>query len=65
MIRTATAPPPPARADAYERDLPQYSGRRIFAVWAAATVPMGILGWIVTPWLGNRTRGQLAQLDLA
>jgi uncharacterized protein len=27
----------------------QYSLARILGVWALATVPMGILGWIVSP----------------
>ncbi|HSE07283.1 MAG TPA: CPBP family intramembrane glutamic endopeptidase [Nocardioidaceae bacterium] len=31
----------------------QYSLGQIFAVWAAAAVPMGVLAWIVTPWLAD------------
>jgi uncharacterized protein len=30
-------------------DIPQYSLRKILLVWAAAAVPMGILGWFVAP----------------
>ncbi len=30
-------------------DIPQYSPGRILMVWAAAAVPMGVLGWIVAP----------------
>lgn len=29
----------------------QYSLARILAVWAAATVPMALLAWVVAPWL--------------
>jgi membrane protease YdiL (CAAX protease family) len=63
MMRTATAPPLPAPTDAYERDLPQYSVRQILAVWLAVTVPMGILGWVVTPWLGHRLGGRDPFID--
>ena len=36
------------------RDLPQYTLGQIFGVWAAATGPMAVLGWVVTPWLSHR-----------
>lgn len=29
--------------------LPQYSLRQILLIWAAAAIPMGILGWVVAP----------------
>lgn len=29
--------------------LPQYSRRRVLLVWAAAAVPMALLGWVVSP----------------
>ena len=29
--------------------IPQYSLRKILMVWAAAAIPMGVLGWIVAP----------------
>lgn len=29
--------------------IPQYSLRKILAVWAAAAIPMAILGWVVAP----------------
>lgn len=29
--------------------IPQYSLRKILVVWAAAAIPMGILGWVVAP----------------
>jgi uncharacterized protein len=35
-------------------ELPQYSLRQILGVWAAVTIPMGALAWIVTPWLSHR-----------
>ena len=41
----------------------QYSLAEILAVWAAAAVPMGVLAWVVAPWLrdqlgGNQPLGQ-------
>lgn len=35
----------------------QYSLAQILAVWAAAAVPMGVLAWIVAPWLRDRLGG--------
>ncbi|MCB0828581.1 MAG: CPBP family intramembrane metalloprotease [Solirubrobacterales bacterium] len=35
----------------------QYSLARILAVWAAAAVPMGLLAWVVAPWLRDRLGG--------
>src|SRR5690349_19319291 len=29
--------------------IPQYSLRKILLVWAAAAIPMGLLGWVVAP----------------
>jgi len=29
--------------------IPQYSLRKILGVWAAAAIPMGLLGWVVAP----------------
>ena len=31
------------------RPITQYSRRRIFAIWAAAAVPMAVLSWVVAP----------------
>lgn len=31
--------------------IPQYTLRKILMVWAAAAIPMGILGWVVAPML--------------
>ena len=30
-------------------DIPQYSLSKTLVVWAAAAVPMAVLGWVVTP----------------
>lgn len=35
----------------------QYSLGEILAVWAAAAVPMGVLAWIVAPWLKDQLSG--------
>lgn len=52
-----TAPPPPvqraAPAPAGSPSLPQYSFRKIVAVWAAAALPMGLLAWVVAPSLAD------------
>lgn len=36
----------------------QYSLAQIAAVWAAAALPMGLLAWVVAPWLEGRIRGE-------
>ncbi|MGE5745699.1 MAG: hypothetical protein ACM33U_00380, partial [Solirubrobacterales bacterium] len=35
----------------------QYSLAQILGVWAAAAVPMGLLSWVVAPWLRDRLSG--------
>src|SRR5512139_2738150 len=35
----------------------QYSPAQILGVWAAAAVPMGLLSWVVAPWLRDRLSG--------
>jgi len=35
----------------------QYSFAQILGVWAAAAVPMGLLAWVVAPWLRDRLGG--------
>ena len=35
----------------------QYSLGQILAVWAAAAVPMGVLAWVVAPWLEDQLGG--------
>lgn len=34
-------------------EVPQYSARSILAIWAAATVPMGVLAWVIAPGLAT------------
>ena len=35
--------------DPYDSQIPQYSLTKTLLVWAAAAIPMGVLGWIVAP----------------
>jgi membrane protease YdiL (CAAX protease family) len=49
-VRAAAAP---AAADA----IPQYSLRKILGVWASAMIPMGLLAWVVAPWLAGQLDG--------
>src|SRR4051812_46735111 len=35
----------------------QYSLAKILGVWAAAAVPMGVLAWVVAPWLRDQLSG--------
>jgi uncharacterized protein len=35
----------------------QYSLAQIFGVWAAAAIPMGVLAWIIAPWLRDQLGG--------
>jgi membrane protease YdiL (CAAX protease family) len=43
----------PARDRAGD-DVPQWSLRRVLAIWAAATVPMSVLGWFAAPWASHQ-----------
>jgi membrane protease YdiL (CAAX protease family) len=43
--------------DRYEA-VRQYSLIEILVVWAAAAVPMGLLAWVVAPWLEDRLEGE-------
>src|SRR5262245_37677480 len=36
----------------------QYSLAQIIGVWAAAAVPMGVLAWVIAPWLRDHLSGQ-------
>lgn len=38
--------------------IPQYSLRKILLVWAAAAIPMGLLGWVVAPALAADPQNQ-------
>jgi membrane protease YdiL (CAAX protease family) len=61
MNTTSTTAPPadaivPARVatpattdDDRYAGIPQYSRKKIFGVWAAAAIPMGVLSWVVAP----------------
>ena len=43
--------------DRYEA-VKQYSLAQILTIWAAATVPMGILAWVIAPWLSHHIGGR-------
>jgi membrane protease YdiL (CAAX protease family) len=45
------------REDPLSADVRQYSLTQILAVWAAAAVPMGVLAWVIAPWLRDQLRG--------
>src|SRR5215472_14360936 len=45
--------------------IPQYSLGKILLVWAAAAIPMGILGWVVAPALAQVTQTPAIVLRLA
>ena len=49
--------PAPRRGHPRRRRDPQYSLRKILAVWAAAMVPMGLLAWVVAPLLADHLGG--------
>jgi len=54
VVEPLTAPD--QEVDRYEA-VRQYSLREILAVWAAAAVPMGLLAWVVAPWLADQLGG--------
>jgi membrane protease YdiL (CAAX protease family) len=47
----------PERGDERYAAVRQYSLAEILAVWAAAAVPMGVLAWVVAPWLRDQLGG--------
>ena len=47
----------PDRGDERYAAVRQYSLAQILAVWAAAAIPMGVLAWIVAPWLKDQLGG--------
>ena len=65
MTSTASHPTAPRTtgAEIDRTQLPQYSLRRILGVWAAATIPMSILGWIVAPWLSHHLNSRDPFID--
>jgi membrane protease YdiL (CAAX protease family) len=48
-----TEAPPRADTAVPAVDIPQYSRRAIFAIWAAAALPMAAAAWLVTPLLAE------------
>ena len=42
----------PEQADSRYAPVSQYSLAQIFAVWAAAAIPMAVLAWVIAPLLG-------------
>lgn len=55
-VPTSHRPARPSRRVA----IPQYSRRSILAIWAAATVPMGLLAWVGAPALASSFEGSFA-----
>lgn len=49
-------PRPELTDDRYE-GIKQYSLAQILGVWAAAALPIGVLAWVVAPWLRDRLGG--------
>jgi uncharacterized protein len=46
-------------------EIPQYNLSKILLVWAAAAIPMGILGWFVAPLLAqNPQKPGFERLDV-
>lgn len=56
-VRTKTPPVPTVATSVTEMPIPQLSLRGIFAIWAAAALPMGALAWIATPMLAGAIGG--------
>ena len=56
-ITTPHRPPAPASPTRGAADPPQYSLRKIAAVWAAAALPMGCLSWVLAPMLADHLDG--------
>jgi uncharacterized protein len=55
-MSAATPTAPDQEVDRYDA-VRQYSLREILVVWAAAAVPMGLLAWVVAPWLADQLGG--------
>ena len=54
---TEQTKPSPTDAAPSTVEIPQYRRRTIFAIWAAAALPMAALAWIVAPALADRFAG--------
>jgi uncharacterized protein len=50
--------PSSAATDDRFAGIKQYSLGQILVVWAAAAVPMGLLAWVVAPWLRDQLSGR-------
>jgi hypothetical protein len=48
-----------------EGDLPPWSRRRVLGLWLLETLPMGLVTWVVAPWLIPRLRWPAAAVFLA
>jgi membrane protease YdiL (CAAX protease family) len=59
-ITTPAAADGPAAHEDFDRSaaVTQYSLARVFALWAAVAVPMGVLAWVVAPWLRDQLGGR-------
>jgi len=57
-LTPAEGPTPSSTAPVPEVEIPQYSGRAIVAVWAAAALPMAALAWLVAPAVADRLSGE-------
>jgi uncharacterized protein len=55
-MSAATPTAPDQEVDRYAA-VKQYSVRENLVVWAAAAIPMGLLAWVVAPWLADRLGG--------
>jgi membrane protease YdiL (CAAX protease family) len=55
MSTTMTHPPGTDQGFEPGLDQPQYSLAQIIGIWAAATVPMGVILWVVMPLIAERT----------
>ena len=55
---TKRASPQHADTRVSKTEIPQYRRRAIFAVWAAAALPMGALAWVVAPALADLFAGE-------
>ena len=52
-MRATQTHTPDVDTDPRAKELPQYSRRQVYAVWAVATIPMSVLAWIVAPLLSG------------